>query len=161
MRFCSTLACHSTQSQLQLLFLFLLQKIQQIITYLILNSHLCPTKKLFYVSNGDPSWDASLFVNVVRNDFHITHYVCAPTKYLPIQEDPSKFFPNKTNKPREVKAQSRGERGLQRRYLPDDTFTKLNAEEINLEIEAEEVKRKFKEQKNISARRHYHTKKGE
>ncbi|CAH0384064.1 unnamed protein product [Bemisia tabaci] len=74
------------------------------------------------------------------------------------QEDPSKFFPTKCNRPREVKAQSRGERGLQRRYVPDDTFTKLDREEINLEIEAEAVKQKYKEQKGVSSRRHYHTK---
>ncbi|CAH0382900.1 unnamed protein product [Bemisia tabaci] len=117
------------------------------------------TKRLFYISNGDPSWDAGSLVNVVHSDFRLTHYICASTKYLPIQEDPSKFFPSKTGKPRETKAQSRGERGLQRRYVPGDAFTKLNVDEINLEIEAEEVKRKYKEKKSEAARRHYHTKK--
>ncbi|CAH0383562.1 unnamed protein product [Bemisia tabaci] len=137
----------------------LVENIQQIIAYLILHSHLCPSKRLFYISNGDPSWDAASFIHVLREDFHITHYICATQKNLPIPEDPSKFFPTKTNQIREVKAQSRGERGLQRRYVPGDNFMALNKEQLNLEIEAEANKQDYLKQKKMPERRHYHTKK--
>lgn len=65
------------------------------------------------------------------------------SNHLPIQEDPSKFIVYKGDKTREVKPQSRGERGLRRRYVDDDEFIKLNRAAISLELEAEAVKQDF------------------
>lgn len=139
----------------------LLQNITHVIMYLVLNTQLCPARKLFYVSNGDPSWDVGSLINSIRLDFQVTHYVCATQKNLPIQEETSMFVSYKEGGTREVKPQSRDERGLQRRYVEGDDFNKLNRTAISFELEAEAVKQDFLKKKILASRKHYHTKKGE
>ncbi|CAH0775632.1 unnamed protein product [Bemisia tabaci] len=132
------------------------RNVRHVITYLDLNPTLCPAKRIYYASNGDPSWDATNLISVVSGVWTLTHFVTATKRNLPVAEDEAKLAKDGS---KNVPAQTRGERSTAKRYADNPKFHRLDNEAIQLEIEAEEVKRKYLEEK-LHPRRHYHTKKG-
>lgn len=111
-----------------------------------------------YLSNGDSNWDPTALINDIKSDWTLTQYICATKNVTPVQEDPPKIATDR-GRIREVKAQSRGERSTQKRYVKGEVFFKLDKEAIGLEIAAETVKQNFLADQAAN-RRHYHTKKG-
>ncbi|CAH0395178.1 unnamed protein product [Bemisia tabaci] len=134
------------------------QNIMYIATYAAANTQYCQSKKLYYISNGDPSWDPAVLINDIRLDFQLTQCIAATKKHVPVAEDPPKVA-TVQNGVREVEAQSRGERSMRKRYVIEDDFYKLDCDAIPLEIEAETIKQNFLTEKKYESRGHYHSKK--
>nr|XP_018906199.1 PREDICTED: uncharacterized protein LOC109036445 [Bemisia tabaci] len=125
-----------------------MQNIMYIATYAAANTQYCQSKKLYYISNGDPSWDPAVLINDIRLDFQLTQYIAATKKHVPVAEDPPKVA-TVQNGVREVEAQSRGERSMRKRYVIEDDFYKLDRDAIPLKIEAENDKTKLLDGKEV------------